>query len=1034
MTQSRWETFAHSVATLLNTELESEAIEMLKPALRHYASAANAEHASVIFLGPDRRPLRCVDSSAESGLSVCNELSFDPDDLERIPEEGFFESGPLAKGEVFWTRSIKLPPFPYTAWLFLHRLTDPDRTMIEAYSGLLIPFLKRYCGELPAYPTLVEAMTYAMTELAQPLDREQILDKALSQLAQIVPYDASDVMLRDGPVARVARHTGYDQFDATHVAHTLTIPLETKVFRVMIRTQAPVVIGDTASDPDWVRYEGLDWIRSYIATPIVIEDRVMGFLNLYSRHPGFFTAHHARNLQAFAHYIAVAIQNAKLYERARQRTEESAALNAKLRKREQYLKSLNQLTSALNQTGDADEILQLGLDQALRVTQMDQGAIYLGETQNGTLTLRVRQRLENAPVSPPVPSPKHEAVQRAWNEQKMVIHHRDRDDEDDASRSVIASPLMLAGTAIGVMTLSTNESHTLTRETTDLLRAIADQLAFAAQRGQQASQIRDQLAIVHTLYEISTAFLSQMKISGVTFLLTRTLTDHIPHAAGVALYRQDDRGDWCRMRVYIPDSESPLRSHWQEGETWDGEDLILTLCKQQRRQIFISHHQTQALPILDAMQAEGIQPALAYVPIVLPDRGVWGIVALMLKDGESNQGYATTLLQAILQQGIAALSRATLYEESRAGESRMQAILESSRDGIILMAEDKEIRYINGRALRLLNINASPKNWVGSDLSAFRQALRREAPELYTWLDEDAPSANHTAEIPESEGPPDFETLHNRVLKLQQWPVHSDQGHTLGSLYLLRDITEQRELEHMRDDFLHMLVHDLRNPLSNIQNALRFIADPMMQDMADEIIEIAQTNANRILKLVNTILEIGKLESQQIELEREPVILGQIIERTTQDLMLSQQPFNFEVVIPDETPKIWADPAILVRVLDNLLSNAAKFAPEGGIVRVTVAHQEDVAQISVYNNGPHFGPEVEKRLFQKFSPGDYDLQGYGLGLAFCRLAVEAHGGKINAVNEPEGGVSFIFTLPIYNGQDIAGNVFLSTFDDFDVDL
>jgi two-component system sensor histidine kinase KdpD len=133
-------------------------------------------------------------------------------------------------------------------------------------------------------------------------------------------------------------------------------------------------------------------------------------------------------------------------------------------------------------------------------------------------------------------------------------------------------------------------------------------------------------------------------------------------------------------------------------------------------------------------------------------------------------------------------------------------------------------------------------------------------------------------------------------------------------------------------------------------------------------------------------------------------------------------------------PRVWADPSILVRVLDNLFSNASKFVPDGGIIRVTVTRQEEMTQISVYNNGPQFGPEVEKHLFQKFSTGDYESSGYGLGLAFCRLAVEAHGGEIDAVNEPEGGVTFSFTLPLYQGQDMTQNVFLSSLEDLDLDL
>jgi signal transduction histidine kinase len=840
-------------------------------------------------------------------------------------------------------------------------------------------------------------------------------------------------MLRDGPIARVARHRGYEQLDAIHVARSLTLPLETKVFRMMIETRAPTVVTDTTSDPDWEYPETMDWVHAYIGAPIVIEDRVMGFINLYSRQAGSFTAYTTRSLLAFSHEVAVALQNAKLYERARQRTEESAALNEKLRKREQYLKSLNQLTSALNRTGDPNEILRLGLDNVLQFTQMDQGTIYLQDLQTQTLIPHVQRRSVNAPAIV-LPGPDHEIVQQAQSEGRIINVHLKSEDGKATPRSIIAAPLMLGDTPTGVMVLGTAKPYGATRETTILLRAIVDQLAFATQRGQRTSQVRDQLTTVHTLYEISTAFLSQMNTGGVAFLLTRTLTDHIPRARGAALYQEGESDDWSRVRVYVSDAEDPLRARWRKGETWAGEDLILSLCKRKQHQVFISRDQRQALPILETFPSENGKPAMVYIPLVLPDRTVWGVIALMLRGESAVQGYEATLLQAIVQQGTAAITRAKLYEESQTNESQMQAILESSRDGLILMGDDQMIRYINGQALRLLHLSGSPAPWVDRPLDAFRRALRIEAPELYTWLDATSHPPSELEGGAAEQPPQHFETLHDRILELQRWPVYSDRGSVLGSLYLIREITEQRELERMREDFLHMLVHDLRNPLSNIKNALRFMADPMMEDMSDEVVEIAQTNADRILRLVNTILEIGKLESQQIQLEREPVVLAPIIKKTAQNLMLHQQSFRFETILPDEMPRVWADPSILVRVLDNLFSNASKFVPDGGIIRVTVTRQEEMAQISVYNNGPQFGPEVEKHLFQKFSTGDYESSGYGLGLAFCRLAVEAHGGEIDAVNEPEGGVTFSFTLPLYQGQDMTQNVFLSSLEDLDLDL
>jgi signal transduction histidine kinase len=238
-------------------------------------------------------------------------------------------------------------------------------------------------------------------------------------------------------------------------------------------------------------------------------------------------------------------------------------------------------------------------------------------------------------------------------------------------------------------------------------------------------------------------------------------------------------------------------------------------------------------------------------------------------------------------------------------------------------------------------------------------------------------------------------------------------------LFLFRDVTEAKALERMREDLLNMLVHDMRNPLSAAQHALHLLQDPDMQDVTNELINIAFTSTERLTKLVETILEISRLESGRFELQQQALILADHVDEIVKNTFVSSHNINVDVDVPYTLPFLWVDAAAVTRVFENLFNNALKFVPRSGDGRIRVAaiQEGDWVQIEVYNNGPHIPPETQQMLFTKFVAGQYQGRGYGLGLAFCRLVVEAHGGKIWIRNQPEGGVSFYFTLPTWEDPD-----------------
>jgi signal transduction histidine kinase len=275
-----------------------------------------------------------------------------------------------------------------------------------------------------------------------------------------------------------------------------------------------------------------------------------------------------------------------------------------------------------------------------------------------------------------------------------------------------------------------------------------------------------------------------------------------------------------------------------------------------------------------------------------------------------------------------------------------------------------------------------------------------------------------------------------RTVNWLSLPVQADTT-TLGRLVLLRDVTEERLLAQMREDLTHTMVHDLRNPLTAIAGSLdllRFFGDNLSDDQQDTV-ELARSSTRKMLKLVNNILEVSQLETRSLPLERTPVSLTDLIAEIlqVQSRLAADRDLRLEADVPPNLPLAWADAKLIERVLQNLLDNAIKFSPAGGLVRVTARlrdgdatrHREgqpagvpDLA-ISVSDSGPGIPLELHGQLFQKFVTGRREESETGLGLAFCKLAVEAHGGSIwiepvpaALGSEPGPGATFTFTLPV----------------------
>lgn len=237
--------------------------------------------------------------------------------------------------------------------------------------------------------------------------------------------------------------------------------------------------------------------------------------------------------------------------------------------------------------------------------------------------------------------------------------------------------------------------------------------------------------------------------------------------------------------------------------------------------------------------------------------------------------------------------------------------------------------------------------------------------------------------------------------------------------WIFRDISERKDLDALREDLSAMIYHDLRSPLANMISSLDILESllPIEEnDSLKSVFQIATRSTERMQRLISSLLDINRLEAGQPIANRAAVIVANLVEDGLDAVMPMLE--NKRLVVTRELepdlPPAFVDADMIRRVVINLLDNASKFTPMNGRLRVTARLAGEWIEVGISDSGPGIPPEAREAIFNKFArlQGERMPKGLGLGLAFCRLAVQSHGGKIWVEGEPEHGSRFLFTLPV----------------------
>jgi len=377
---------------------------------------------------------------------------------------------------------------------------------------------------------------------------------------------------------------------------------------------------------------------------------------------------------------------------------------------------------------------------------------------------------------------------------------------------------------------------------------------------------------------------------------------------------------------------------------------------------------------------------------------------------------AATIARDITERRRAEAALVAEHHATEEARARTQAVLDATGEAILLVGADGYFRMINRLFGEFFAVN--PSEVVGRKVADLGEHLSRAIENPENFLTQVAGTAS------------DAESVFTDTI-VQKWPVPREleltsvpvraEAEFLGRLYAFRDVTRERESDRVKTEFLSMASHELRTPLTSIRGYVDLVLDGEAGEVSEhqrEFLGVAKRNVDRLVKLVNDILDLSKMGAGRLQLQCEPVDVAAVLEHVVASLrpMMREIGQTLRMNVPPELPPVRGDQERLHQILFNLVSNAHKYTPHGGEITVAAHGGRSFVRVDVHDTGIGMSPQDLVQLFTRFfrssNPAAQRAGGTGLGLSITRQLVELHGGTIDVHSALGAGSTFSFTLPV----------------------
>lgn len=582
--------------------------------------------------------------------------------------------------------------------------------------------------------------------------------------------------------------------------------------------------------------------------------------------------------------------------------------------------------------------------------------------------------------------------------------------EDDAmersgAKSAMVVPLLAREKMVGVLTLVHPVPKAYGDEHLELMQAIAEQAGMAIVNARLFSESQRQAHVMTSLAEGAVSMNVSLRMDQVfESILQKTKEALEVETAALGMVEQPS-GEIV-FRAAIGEHKERLI-----GKRIKNNGGIAGMVARDGRGVIVPVV-TEEMHLADPEKLKGMTRALSAAPIHVRGK-VIGVLEVFNPLEKIFDRDALLVLTGLGGLAGSTIQNAQLFESLDAARQRYRDLFEDSIDPIVISDLHGQIIEANLQAAVL-------SGHTDTELHAFTIDQMHDVNFLKTGRKFE--KIGDSAIVYES-------TLYDshggtHPIQVYARKVNFDESESIQ--WILRDIRERKDLDALREDLAAMIYHDLRSPLANVISSLDMISaiiPDSMNETVKPILTIASNSVDRIQRLVSSLLDLTRLEQNQPIGQRKRIS----VETLVNDVMVAVKPSansrkqNIEIILTENMPNVYVDVDMMRRVLINLVENAIKYTPYEGNMVIHAEPDGEFIKMYVQDNGPGI-PEVDReRIFDKFtrlknSKND-GPSGLGVGLAFCKLAVQGHGGKIWVEDAPERGSKFVFTLPIVKAQD-----------------
>ncbi len=625
-------------------------------------------------------------------------------------------------------------------------------------------------------------------------------------------------------------------------------------------------------------------------------------------------------------------------------------------------------------------------------------AIVYGHTIHDHTTQQLRETVERGLAGWVVRNRQPAWVPDTSRDERWLRRPDDAPDQSGA-KAALCVPLMAHEHLVGVLTLVNPKPGAYNKEHFSLMQAIADQSGIAVLNARLYAESQRQARVMTALAASAAAINASLRMDEVLQLILNETIQAL-QVETVALALVETNSDLVFHAATGEHMDGIVGKRVQAGQGvvgWvahEGEGVVIpAVCDDER---FAPSEQFAGLNI----------HAMAVAPIYAQERVIGILQAINPISGVFDPD-ALLVLTGICNLAGSTIQHAQLFERLQAAHKRYRELFDDSVDPILVTGWDGKVYEANRQAAVITEYTSSQLQGMMID-------------QLY-----DVTHGDKTASMDKLKCGKiiSYEAMlkskSGRKIPIQVNVRKVVFEETESLQWLMRDISERKDLDSLREELASMIYHDLRSPLANIVSSLDVLST-LFPNPEDETIQsvttIARRSTDRIQRLASSLLDINRLEAGQTIVSQQavtPAILAEDAISTVCPMAESRHQM-LKGHLPEKLPPVWVDVDMIRRVLINLMENASKFTPPEGKIDLGGKQEGEWVQLWVQDNGSGIPFTEQEHIFEKYTRlnGQNNSSGMGVGLAFCRLAVNGHGGKIWVESEVGKGSKFILTLPV----------------------